>query len=193
MNSVNVDHEKLFTIDQVSSLTNIPASTIRKYVSKYREILTIHRGKRNQKLFAQETMSSLVRIRSWVAERKSPKEIKSMLTGQGICGLGRVSESLDKPNTTAGKVPHGQDLHPVALGHHLIEIQATMSTFSNLVRNMGQDIEDLKKQNSKLDDENRELKEQIKTQSDNQTQILEWIDNQSIWKTIKKMFGKGSQ
>lgn len=77
--TITADYEKLLTITQVSEITDIPVSALRKYCSKFRQNLDLKRGDNNTLLFNRATLNHLVLARKLFSEGLPAHEVKKRL------------------------------------------------------------------------------------------------------------------
>jgi len=79
MQTIQVESEELLTIDQVSMIVDIPVSTIRKYCSRYRDLLALKRGENNALLFSKASVQVLVKAKDLTGQGIKPAAIKRLL------------------------------------------------------------------------------------------------------------------
>ena len=72
----------LFTIKQVSTLTDLPSSTLRFWEKKFSEFLTPIRTKGGQRRYRGDNISLIKRIKNLREEKVSLGEIRNILNGQ---------------------------------------------------------------------------------------------------------------
>jgi DNA-binding transcriptional MerR regulator len=114
------DQNKLFTIGQVSTLTKIPVPTIRKYVKRYRDHISIVRGARNTALYSSEAIRKLILVRSLSTQHIHHSKIASLIAGQvqGRSAPGQDAPLKSEPVSSQGgsgqgcqnNLPSGQPL-----------------------------------------------------------------------------------
>lgn len=71
--------EHLYTIKQVSHLTTIPVSTIRRYCREYKSHFRLHKGLKNSNLYSREQIDNLLIIKQMKQMSKQEEEIRACL------------------------------------------------------------------------------------------------------------------
>ena len=202
----NPNHEDhLYSLTIVENLTNIPVPTLRKYISRFRDFITVHRLQRGQVHLDRDGLDKVVKIRLWIGERKSTKAIKSLLKTE--CGQVKEFDESTKPQSESSSemVKVEGDINRNGQADHQIQLQ--MQTLTTLIKELNQDLtllresnEDLKEKNLRLADEVlllKEYKEASRLDSSKQTKKM-WSMEQSIqdlqkgqglWETMKRWMG----
>ena len=80
MQTIQAESEELLTIDQVSMIVDIPVSTIRKYCSRYRDLMSLKRGDNNALLFSKASIEVLVKARDLTGQGVRPAAIKRLIS-----------------------------------------------------------------------------------------------------------------
>lgn len=202
----NVDQEEhLYSLTTVENLTDIPVPTLRKYLSKYRGFIRVHRLQRGQVHLDRDGLDKVVKIRLWTSERKDTKTIKALLKSES----GQVKDEVEnaqKQSASTKEVVKVND-HPDRNGQANQLVQAQVVTLTNLVKELGVDLKTLKDANEHLQSQNKDLIKQIeelkqvdhKQQKDtrellskawdNESKIRKLENDQRFWATVKRWLG----
>lgn len=127
MQTIHAESEELLTIDQVSMIMDIPVSTIRKYCSRYRDLMGLKRGDNNSLLFSKESIQVLVKAKDLTSQGIKPSAIKRLLLSGSksnpVNVVNGVENGLSIDRSTVCP-PGGQFEHSDTLNHNqLMDIQ----------------------------------------------------------------------
>ncbi len=136
----------MFTPGQVSSMTDIPASTLRRYVKQFADQLSEIARKKRGRRFTERDIAVLARARELIQQGRSPEEAASVLRVVGM----EEGEEEESPSALA-LVP--------SISKALTEAVDTARALRSEVGDLADQVEDVAKAQGATDDELRKLRE----------------------------------
>ncbi|MBT3786111.1 MerR family transcriptional regulator [bacterium] len=190
---IEVDNQEYLTIKQVSHVTRISVPTLRRYIRDYKQCLEIKRGTKNKTLFSRKVIEKVITISHLVRAGNSREEV--------IKSIGMREYDQSTTDTKNDLIPAKQGAG--AVSHEVGSLMSVIKEMQNqieLYQGDREKIDDTHEKFQELSEElalekekNRNLEGRLKKQEQDLDVIWEWIDNQSLWKAIKKVFGFGKK
>jgi hypothetical protein len=190
---IEVDGPEYLTIKQVSHVTRISVPTLRRYIRDYKRCLEIKRGPKNKALFSRVMIEQVIAISHLVRSGRSRDEvIKSLAVKEQdrVGGGGELTQtSVNKRHNAVSREIHS-----------LITAVKKMQSQINLYQDdrdvVGDTHDKILKLNEELEKErekNSDLENRLKKQEESLDVVCEWIEGQSFWRSVKKIFGLGKK